>query len=152
MEMISWETLIYIAVAVVSSIIGVVLFRRLDGWLRQRNAVEAQLRDLADHATRRELTEFLRQQQVIGDADIRNGIVFAPVPDDMVEPLAIVLGNAAAMIARLKNPAASSIYIRDSVNDRFLLLADLDIDHLLDAARVMQRVAEDNLKRRQTNG
>ncbi len=38
--------------------------------------------------------------------------------------------------------------MRDSVNDRFILLGDLDLDHLVDAARVMQRVAEDRRKSR----
>lgn len=148
MEIISWEMAIYTVVAVVSSLLGLYAVRRLDRWLKHRNAVEARLRDLADHGTRQELTGFLQKQQVIGDADIRNGFVLAPVPPEKLEPLAIVLGNAAAFIARLRNPAASSLYVRDSVNDRFILLGDLDLDHLVDAARVMQRVAEDRRKSR----
>lgn len=148
MEMISLETAIYLFVAIVSSLLGVVAVRRLDRWLKHRNAVQQRLRDLSDHATRQELTGFLQKQQVVGDADIRNGFVLAPVPPEKLEPLAIVLGNAAAFIARLRNPAASSLYVRDSTNDRFMLLGDLDLDHLVDAARVMQRVAEDRRKSR----
>lgn len=148
MEIISWEMAIYTIVAVVSSLLGLYAVRRLDRWLKHRNAVEARLRDLSDHATRQELTGFLQKQQVVGDADIRNGFVLAPVPPEKLEPLAIVLGNAAAFIARLRNPAASSLYVRDSTNDRFMLLGDLDLDHLVDAARVMQRVAEDRRKSR----
>lgn len=148
MEMISLETAIYLFVAIVSSLLGVLAVRRLDRWLKQRNAVQQRLRDLSDHATRQELTSFLQKQQVVGDADIRNGFVLAPVPPEKLEPLAIVLGNAAAFIARLRNPAASSLYVRDSVNDRFILLGDLDLDHLVDAARVVQRVAEDRRKSR----
>ncbi len=148
MEMISLETAIYLFVAIVSSLLGVIAVRRLDRWLKQRNAVQQRLRDLADQATRQELTGFLQKQQVVGDADIRNGFVLAPVPPEKLEPLAIVLGNAAAFISRLRNPAASSLYVRDSVNDRFILLGDLDLDHLVDAARVMQRVAEDRRKSR----
>ena len=146
--MISMDTAIYVIVAIVSSLIGLYAVRRLDRWLKHRNAVEARLRDLAEHSTRQELTGFLQKQQVVGDADIRNGFVLAPVPPEKLEPLAIVLGNAAAFVARLRNPAASSLYVRDSVSDRFMLLGDLDLDHLVDAARVMQRVAEDRRKSR----
>lgn len=148
MEIISLEMLVYVVVAVVASIIGVIAFNRLHRWLRHRAAVEVRLRDLAEHAARQELTDALKKWRIVGDADIREGIVFAPVPPDRLEPLAIVLGNAAAFLSRLRNPAASSLYVRDSVNDRFILLADLDIDHLVDAARVMQRVAEDRKKSR----
>lgn len=148
MEMISFETAIYLFVAIVSSLLGVLAVRRLDRWLKHRNVVQQRLRDLKDQATRQELTAFLQKQQVVGDADIRNGFVLAPVPPDNLEPLAIVLGNAAAFIARLRNPAASSLYVRDSVSDRFMLLGDLDLDHLVDAARVMQRVAEDRRRSR----
>lgn len=148
MEIISWEAAIYTTVAIVSSLLGVLAVRRLDRWLKHRNAVQQRLRDLKDQATRQELTDFLQKQQVVGDADIRNGFVLAPVPPENLEPLAIVLGNAAAFIARLRNPAASSLYVRDSVSDRFMLLGDLDLDHLVDAARVMQRVAEDSRRSR----
>lgn len=148
MEIISWEMAIYTVVAVVSSLLGVYAVRRLDRWLKHRNAVQQRLRDLAENETRQELTGFLRKWQVVGDADIRNGFVLAPVPPEKLEPLAVVLGNAAAFISRLRNPAASSLYVRDSVNDRFILLGDLDLDHLVDAARVMQRVAEDRRKSR----
>lgn len=148
MEIISWEAAIYTTVAIVSSLLGVVAVRRLDRWLKHRNAVQQRLRDLKDQPTRQELTAFLQKQQVVGDADIRNGFVLAPVPPENLEPLAIVLGNAAAFIARLRNPAASSLYVRDSVSDRFMLLGDLDLDHLVDAARVMQRVAEDRRRSR----
>jgi hypothetical protein len=148
MEMISLETAIYAIVAIVSSLIGIYAVRRLDRWLKHRAAVEVRLRDLAEQPTRQQLTGFLQKQQVVGDADIRNGFVLPPVPPEKLEPLAVVLGNAAAFIGRLRNPASCSLYVRDSVNDRFMLVADLDLDHLVDAARVMQRVAEDRRKSR----
>lgn len=114
---------------------------------------EPAIRDLAEAAVRSELTAFLQKRNVVGDADIRQGVVYAPVPPERLEPLSVVLENAAAMISRLRNPGACSIYVRDSVNDRFMLLSDLDLQHLLDASRVMNRVAEDRLKRmkEQTN-
>lgn len=141
MEIISIETAVYIAVAAAASVLGVIGFRRLGHHLQQE--AEQEIRSLSDRRVRSDLTNFLSKNNVVGDADIRSGVVLAPVPYDQLEPLAIVLGNAASFISRLKNPAASSIYVRDSVNDRFILLADLDLDHLVDAARVMQRVAEE---------
>lgn len=120
--------------------------------VRSRRQVEQMAKniptDLAQHETRVQLTAFMQKHGVYGSADIRDGVVYPPVAPDRLEPLAVVLGNAAAMIGRLRNPAAASLYVRDSVNDKFMLLADLDIDHLLDAARVMQRVAEDRRKSR----
>ena len=50
------------------------------------------------------------------------------------------------MMHRMENRAADSLYIR--LKDGSLALIDLDLDHLIDAARVMQRVAEDRRKSR----
>lgn len=152
MEMIStyppiWSFWVYLIVAIVSSALGVWAFNRLHRWLKGRAVIEQRLRELKDEPVRRELTEFLRKQWVIGDADIRQGIVFAPVPPDRLEPLAVVLGNAAATMARMDNRAADSLYVRMK-DGRMVLVGDLDLDHLVDAARVMQRVAEDRRKSR----
>lgn len=105
-------------------------------------------RMLKDREVMVDLTAFLRKQNVVGDADIRDGVVLPPVPPERLDPLSVVLANAAAFINRLRNPASCSLYVRDSVNDRFMLLPDLDLDHLLDASRVMQRVAEDRRRSR----
>lgn len=125
--------------------------RMLLNWIDREIADEPKKpdsRDLCEAHVRADLTNFLRKNGVVGDADIRQGMVFAPVPPDRLEPLAVVLGNAAAFASRLRNPSANSIYIRDSLTDQFMLLGDLDLDHLADAARVMQRVAEDRRKSR----
>jgi hypothetical protein len=144
MEIIS----LYALVAIVASLLGWYGFRWLRRKLQPIPVAEEGERDLSDTHVRKGLTDFLARHKIVGDADIRNGFVLAPVPPERLEPLAIVLGNAAAFISRLRNPSASSIYIRDSVNDRFMLLGDLDLDHLVDASRVMQRVAEDRRKTR----
>lgn len=120
-------------------------------WLSPRHkggVVPPGERTLSDREVMVDLTAFLRKQNVVGDADIRDGVVFPPVPPEKLDPLAVVLGNAAVFINRLRNPAACSLYVRDSMSDRFMLLPDLDLDHLLDASRVMQRVAEDRRKSR----
>lgn len=136
----------YIAIAIVSSLAGLLAFYPIKRWLHRRAVVEVKLRHLKDHLVRSELSGFLRAQNVFGDADIRDGVVYAPVPADRLEPLAVVLGNAAAMLARFPNRAADSLYLRNA--DGSLILTGIDLDHLVDAARVMQRVAEDRRKTR----
>lgn len=145
MEMIS-TILIYASVAITAIFAGVYGVRWLDRKMRGQAQDEARIRRLSEESVRAELSGFLRKQMVVGDADIRQGIVFAPVPADRLEPLAVALGNAASMLARMQNRAADSLYIRNK--DGSLALIDLDLDHLVDAARVMQRVAEDRRKSR----
>lgn len=146
MEIISWEAAIYTTVAIVSSLLGLVVVRRLDRWLKHRNAVQQRLRDLREQPTRQQLTAFLSKWNVVGDADIRQGMVFAPVPPERLEPLALALGNAVGLLRNLPNLAADVLYVRNK--DGSLAMIDLDLDHLVDAARVMQRVAEDRRKSR----
>jgi hypothetical protein len=121
---------------------------RLHRWLEKNHSYEVELRDLADRETREGLSAFLIKQNVQGDADIRDGMVYAPVPPDRLDPLATLFMNAAAYYQRLSNPSATPLYIRDAKRDRFMLLGDLDLDHVVDAARVMQRVAEERRKSR----
>lgn len=145
METIS-TIMIYLTVASLAIAVGWYGFRWLHRLLSKQVAVEERIRHLKDEQVRNELSGFLRKQMVVGDADIRQGIVFAPVPAEKLEPLALALGNAAAALARMQNRAADSLYIRN--RDGSLALIDLDLDHLVDAARVMQRVAEDRRKSR----
>lgn len=137
---------LYALVALASTIIGVWAFRWLHRLLSKQVAAEERIRHLRDEKVRNELSGFLRKQMVIGDADIRQGIVFAPVPPERLEPLAIALGNAVGILRRLPNLAADVLYVRQK--DGSLAMIDLDVDHLIDAARVMQRVAEDRRKSR----
>lgn len=145
MEMIS-QGVIYTVVAIVASLVGWVGFRRLHRWLHHRAVVEERLRHLKDENVRNELSGFLRKNMVFGDADIRQGIVFAPVPPERLEPLAVALGNAVGILRHLPNLAADVLYVKKK--DGSLAMIDLDLDHLIDAARVMQRVAEDRRKSR----
>lgn len=103
-------------------------------------------RDLTDYKVRDELTGFLRKQGVVGNADIRNGIVLSPITRDDVMPLATVLANAGSFMARLPNPAACSLYVRESQSGQMMLLSDLDLDHIVDAARVMQSIGKESRK------
>lgn len=105
-------------------------------------------RDLADPSVRADLTAFLTKRRVVGNADIRDGFVFAPVPVERLDPLATVLSNAAGFTRLLTNPAACIVYVRDSMTGKEYPLGDLDLDNIGEAARVMQRVAEDRRKSR----
>jgi hypothetical protein len=145
MEIVS-QGIVYILVMVVSSLIGWVAFRRLHVWLRKRAKVEVEIRHLRDEAVRRDLARFLERNKVVGDADIRQGFVFAPVPPEKLEPLAVALGNAVSILRTLPNLSADVLYVKKK--DGSLSMIDLDLDHLIDAARVMQRVAEDHRKSR----
>lgn len=138
--------LLYSAVATIASLVGVWAFNRLHRWAKSRAAVEVGLRHLKDQNVRTELSGFLRKNMVVGDADIREGIVFAPVPPERLEPLALALGNAVGLLRVLPNLAADALYVQKK--DGSLALVGLDLDHLVDAARVMQRVAEDRRKSR----
>lgn len=138
--------LLYVFVAILASLAGVWCFNRLHRLLRKQVVVEERIRHLKDEQVRSELSGFLRKQMVVGDADIRQGIVFAPVPPERLEPLAIALGNAVGILRRLPNLSADVLYVKK--RDGSLAMIDLDLDHLIDAARVMQRVAEDRRKSR----
>lgn len=138
-EMIS-HIIVYGVVALASIICGVWGFR----WLRRKlrnDELEAEDFDLGDPATRARLKRMIDKYGITGSADIRDGLVLEPIDLSAAEPLTIVFANATAFLGRLQNPAASSLYVRDSVNDRFMLLSDLDLDHLIDAHRVMQEIA-----------
>ena len=134
------EIISYGITAVAAIICGFHLVRWLDRRFRREAVEEPTTHDLSSPLTRARLTMFLENSGITGSAEIRDGVVY-PMHEERVHPLAIVLGNAAAFASRLKNPAASSLYIRDSVHDRFVLLADLDLDHIREAAQVMRRVA-----------
>lgn len=123
------------------------LTHRLHLWLEKNHNYAVELRDLGEQETRDGLSAFLAKHNVQGDADIRDGKVYAPVPPDRLEPLAILFINAASYYARLANPAACGLYVRDQ-SGQYTPLGDLDLDHIVDAARVMQRVAEDRRKSR----
>jgi hypothetical protein len=133
------------AVAGTSILMGLA-FERLKRYLNKEAVYEVRLRHLNDEAVRRDLSAFLEKQQVVGDADIRAGRVVLPVRMDQIEPLAVVLSNAAAYGFRLLeitgNSNAKPLYIRNPISGEFLLLADLDLDHIIDAARLMQTMAE----------
>lgn len=134
------EIISYGITAIAAIICGFHLVRWLDKRFRRQARVEPQTHDLSSPITRARLTSFLDSAGITGSAEIRDAVVY-PMHEDRAHPLAIVFGNAAAFANRLKNPDACSLYIRDSVNDRFLLLADLDLDHIREAAQTLRRVA-----------
>lgn len=137
--------LIYACVAVAAALAGTLLLAAMHLYVfrKQPPDFEDDERgmDLSDPLARQRLQQVIEKYGIEGDADIRSGIVLPPVPLEQAQPLAIVLDNAAGMISRLRNPAASSLYVRDSINDRFMLLVDLDLDHLREAAQIMREIA-----------
>ena len=135
-----YEIISYGITAVAAIICGFHLVRWLDKQFRRQARQEPETHDLNNPITRARLTSFLASAGIGGSAEIRDGVVYL-MHEEQAHPLAIVFGNAAAFANRLKNPDACSLYIRDSVNDRFLLLSDLDLDHIREAAQMLRRVA-----------
>lgn len=103
--------------------------------------------DLNMSYTRTDLTAFLAAHGIHGDADIRDGKVYPPVDPTKLDPLALRLRNAHAVVGRLRNPNACSLYIMDSEGSRPMLV-DLDLHDIGEAASVMERVAADRRKSR----
>lgn len=149
------ETISYIVAGLVATVALALWIRYFHRWLRQRAAVKARLEeiagglDLADRSVRERLTTFLERNGIKGDADIRDGKVLVPVSLDRLHPLVVILTNAAAVTQRLKNPAACSLYVRDSVNDRFMLVPELDLDDLREVAELLRAAVAERIARNQ---
>ena len=118
------------------------------GVVRDETPVDVGPKDLSDQHIRERMTNFLAVHEIGGDADVRGGRFYPPVPPSKLEPLALVMRKAWDRIQRLKNPASCSLYVRDSVNDRFMLLDELDLMDIGEILRVVERVAEDRRKSR----
>lgn len=102
-----------------------------------------EIRNIAAVSVQRGLQEMLNRAAIVGDFDYRDGKVSLPVPPEQVHPIAAIITNAVSHVAMQPNPNSVSMYWRDSVNDRFHILPDLDFEVLREAASIMRRVAED---------
>lgn len=148
------DIIIYSSVASAATAAGMHYAPKLRGLIPVRGVrqpeppVEVGPKDLSDTHIRERMTSFLANHEIGGDADVRSGKFFPPVPVSKLEPLAIVMRRAWDKVQRLKNPASCSLYVRDSVNDRFMLLDELDMQDIGEILRVIERVAEDRRKSR----
>ncbi len=142
-----WSILLF-AVAVIALSVAFMqltfrlLIRRRTG-KRAAQIIANEVRSLADPDIRKRLGEMLTEQKITGCAQIVEGRVIPELTEAQLHPLALVLGRAALRISRLRNPAACSLYIRDSENDRWIVLDELDLDDIREAARIVQSVAEE---------
>ncbi len=154
--MISNYFMIYAGVALLSIVAGIFVFRyihwRIQPLPEKNEAEEAILRSLDNPMGRDYLRRALELNNIVGDADIRDGKVLEPVSLDRMHPLLIVIDNANASLHRLKNPAACSLYIRDSVNDRFMLVPDLDLSDLREIAELLRAAVAERKARSQNHG
>lgn len=151
MEMISInEGIVYFIVALVAIIAGTITVRHIDKALRFKTGglvrPESFVLDLDDTRSRDSFEAMLRRIGFTGGADIRQGFVFPTVPPERVGLLAQVLLNGANFIPALQNRAADDLYIRTSDGSYTPIGVDLDV--MIDAGRVMQRVVEDRKKSR----
>jgi len=120
-------------------------------WLKRNRSINSrpvpegppERRKITDPGVIYGVEQLLGNHFIDGDFEVRDGKVFLPVQPERLGPLANVLDNAAAHVARQRNPNSISIYYRDSVQDKFHLMPDIDFDILREAASVMRRVAAD---------
>lgn len=125
---------------------AIVVRRSIARLFRRQPETPPMLRFLGVPDVRSELTGFLHKNMVVGDADIRDGVVYPRTRLGEAGPLASILENAATVTVGFKNPNASSLYVYDPHRGSFMLLRDLDLDHIADAARIIRHVAEKNTK------
>jgi hypothetical protein len=137
----SWEeivALILVAFLVCTLIVWPLMGRRG----RTVRAEPTEPLNLIDPRTRKGLTDFLARHQIVGDADIRDGVVLSVVTVDRLHPVADRLRAAVRTLRHMRNPAASSLYLRDSMTDRFRLI-DLDVEDLEEAVRLLQLLCKE---------
>lgn len=157
--MISNAFMIYAGVAMISIVAGIFLFRYIR-WRIQplperpemSDEEQAILRSLANPVGREHLRKALEMNNIVGDADIRDGKVYEPMSLDRMHPLLTVIDNANAALHRFKNPAACSLYIRDSVNGKFMLVPDLDLADLREIAELLRAAVAERAARSRING
>ena len=146
MEMVSTTEVILVGLGYM--VISVCAGLTLSGYLRSRRKEVSDVKlDLTTADTRARLTVFLANHGITGDADIRRGIVFAPVPPDRLTLLADTLNKAHAIYATMRNRNADGLYLYDVANKTYRSIP-VDMTDLLEAGRVMSRVAEDRRKSR----
>lgn len=132
---------------------------RLYGWWRYRKAIKRRLAEIAGPPTldnpdiQRRLTMFLAKHGISGDADIRDGKVYGNVPPARLQPLAVLLQNAFSMIVQTPNAVNGDLYYAvknpgEGTGWSYRCAGGVGVSDLGDAARVMQRVAEDHKKSR----
>lgn len=149
------ETISYIVAGLIAVLAMAIWIRTFHRWMRHREAVRRKLEeiagglDLADPAVRERLRTMLEAYNIGGSADIRDGKVYPPVPFDRMHPLLGLIDNANAALYRLKNPAACSLYVRDSMNDRFMLVPDLDLSDLREIAELLRAAVAERIRRKE---
>ena len=156
--MISTDMVIYGVVALASIIAGIFVVRYIHWRIQplpfEQTGVDPDELgfDLDCPITRARLARMLVKYGIVGSADIRDGKVYAPVSFDRMHPLLGLINGANMALQNLKNPAACSLYVRDSVNDRFMLVPELDLDDLREIAELLRAAVAEKIARSQSNG
>lgn len=96
--------------------------------------------DLSRYSDRMSLQALLSRYDVIGDADIRDGVVMPrPILSDKVHPVTHRLLAAFQWRRVFSNPNAAMLYLRKP--DGELVPLELDLDDLYDAASLVAGIA-----------
>lgn len=163
--MISMDTLIYVGVAIAAIIAGIAVARYIrwriqplggvgyrDGGLLPGEVLVDGVLDFGDPFVRERLQRMIDAHRLSGSVDIRDGKVYEPVSLDRMHPLLGLINGANMALQNLKNPAACSLYVRDSVNDRFMLVPELDLDDLREIGELLRAAVAERIARSQANG
>lgn len=91
---------------------------------------------------RTRLSSLLSRNYITGDANIREGKVYPVVDPVRVHPIMTLLEGAANRVARLPNPSASVIYMRDPETGRYEPLGSIDAEDFREIVELLRPVAE----------
>ena len=104
--MISFENIVTTVAVLIA---GWILYRV---WkhLRRAAPVEVEVRLLADSPVRMSLSDFLARHQIVGDANIRDGKVYAVVPPERLHPLVRLLRGSFSAMTQVPNAVNGDLY------------------------------------------
>lgn len=156
-EFSTWQLLQLGFFFIVGSLLGQWLIRAFRGMASgyksggfvpsQPKEVDDEILDLGSPAVRARLAGMLARYRIEGDANIRDGVILIPVPLDRLHPVFTKFIAARRVLDRVQNRNACSLYIRDSVNDRFTIVPELDLDDLLEATEVLRALVAEKQKK-----
>lgn len=137
-EMISEANWLGLGVFIAFTFIPLLIVRWMRGLKRFHGEIEA--RDLGHPATRLDLQQLLAKGNVVGDADIRNGMV-QPAPDlDAAHPvLRLGISAVADFYRRSPNSNAGLLYWRDPATGQFSLFGEFDVECVSEVVGLLAR-------------
>jgi hypothetical protein len=155
--MISSDALFWLTIGSLLGIGPVILAAAIFRWRMRRRLAAAEAfppeeLDLDRLPVRDRLQKFLRKHGITGSCDIREGWVFAPVPPERLEPLALMFLHTFSVIGQTPNAVNGNLYYavkREGQGTGWSYHAtDVTVEDLREAYTALSRVVEDRRKSR----